>query len=214
MDKASEVTTGNVTGKVKGKVKGVTLIELAFVIGIIAVIVVGALAIFNAVRASQDRSTALQNVGTIRSAIATWAGDKPLGFGTQTGLQFASQLRPWLPGRLGTSATTSGLILTAANPWEGNYEIRPAETQQSGGNTGGGTGHPYRFLLVITGVPEAQAQALCRQLEDGATLDESGAVGADGSARRRIGLGGLDSGCTGGTSAAGTLAEIHVEYRV
>ena len=194
-------------------VKGVTLIELAFVIGIIAVIVVGALAIFNAVRASQDRSTALQNVGTIRSAIATWAGDKPLGFGLETGLQTASQLSPWLPGRLGTSATTNNLILQAANPWEGNYEVRPAE-QQAGGQTGGGTEHPYRFLLVITGVPEAQAQALCRQLEDGATLDESGAVGPDGSARRRIGLSGLDSGCTGGTGNTGTLAEIHVEYRV
>ena len=147
------------------RARGVTLIELAFVISIIAIIVVAALAIFNAVSASQNRTTALQNVGSIRAAVSTWAGDKSLDFDEADGLQDLSQLRPWLPGRLGTNAA-AGLMLSRANPWQGDYEIQSADA----GATGAGP-HPYRFVLVIHDVPGAEAQALCRQLVEGAALD-------------------------------------------
>ena len=148
-----------------GRMKGVTLIELAFVIGIIAVIVVGALAIFNAVRASQDRSTALQNVGA-RSARRSRPGPATslLGFGTaDRTAKFASQLRPWLPGRLGNGSAKYQWpwVLTAANPWEGRLrDRRPADPDDSKAvvtpaSTGSTDKHPYRFkLLVITGVPD------------------------------------------------------------
>ena len=150
---------------------GVTLIEMLFVIGIIAIIVVAALAIFNTVRASQDRSTALQQVSSIRSAVATWAGDKPLDFGQDGGLQRVEQLQPWLPGRLNgnpdAESTESKLNLGSANPWDGAYEIGP-----SAGATA--TNHPYRFNLAIRKIPASEAEALCRQLEDGAAINAEG----------------------------------------
>ena len=159
-------------GGVERSARGVTLIEMLFVIGIIAIIVVAALAIFNTVRASQDRSTALQQVSSIRSAIATWAGDKPLDFGETGGLQRVEQLQPWLPGRLSgnpdAQSTTTMLDLGSANPWDGTYEIGP-----SAGTTG--TNHPYRFNLAVRKVPASEAEALCRQLEDGAAINADGA---------------------------------------
>ena len=158
---------------VRHKASGVTLIEMLFVIGIIAIIVVAALAILNAVRASQDRSTALQQVSSIRSAVATWAGDKPLDFGTTGGLQRVEQLEPWLPARLRGVAgaqSTEKLALVDANPWDGAYEIGPS----AGGTGQGTTSHPYRFNLAIRKVPGAEAEVLCRHLEDGAAINPEG----------------------------------------
>lgn len=191
------------------RVAGVTLIELAFVIGIIAIIVVAALAIFNTVRASQDRSTALQNISSIRSAIATWAGDRPLGMNTDAGLRDAGQLRPWLPGRLGTSAQ-SGLSLNAANPWNGAYTIEQAPPGEQGAADAGGA-HPYRYVLVITEVPSAEAQALCRQLEEGAALDSGGNRVINLGSR---GTGGCTVGSSGDEQETGETQDIYVEYRV
>jgi len=154
----------------RGGTRGVTLIEMLFVIGIIAIVVVAALAIFNTVRASQDRSTALLQVSSIRSAVATWAGDKPLDFGQPGGLQRVEQLQPWLPGRLSgnpdAESSASKLNLGSANPWDGAYEIGPSQ-----GTT---DNHPYRFNLAIRKVPASEAEALCRQLEDGAAINANG----------------------------------------
>lgn len=161
-------------GRVPRNVRGVTLIEMLFVIGIIAIIVVAALAIFNAVRASQDRSTALQHVSSIRSAVATWAGDKPLDFGAAGGLQRVEQLEPWLPARLRGVAgaqSTEKLALEAANPWDGAYEIGPSA---GGAGQGASTSHPYRFNLAIRKIPGAEAEVLCRHLEDGAAITPNG----------------------------------------
>ena len=149
--------------------RGVTLIEMLFVIGIIAIIVVAALAIFNTVRASQDRSTALQQVSSIRTAVATWAGDKPLDFGETGGLQRVEQLEPWLHGRLRSADianSSSSLVLGGANPWDGAYEIGPSAGAQDQ--------HPYRFNLAIGKIPSSEAEALCRQLEDGAAITPEG----------------------------------------
>ena len=154
------------------RASGVTLIELAFVIGIIAIIVIAALAIFNAVRASQDRSTALQQVSAIRAAIATWAGDGPANIGIAptsdqryAPLQFGAELEPWLPGRLATAANlaTSDLTFDNANPWNGNYVLQAAQPPG-----------PYLFALVIESVPGAEAAALCRQLLAGAATGSGG----------------------------------------
>ena len=191
------------------RARGVTLIELAFVISIIAIIVVAALAIFNAVTASQNRTTALQNVGSIRAAVATWAGDKPLGMGAgnEDGLKETAQLRPWLPGRLGTSADDS-LYLRNANPWQGDYELQAADA----GATSGGGAHPYRFRLVIHDVPSAEAQALCRQLEEGAALDPQGSrmIAYD-----TAGSGGCRAAASSGEeSGSGQTTDIFIEYGV
>ena len=188
------------TQSAKRNERGMTLIELALVIGVIAIIVVGGLAIFNAVRATQDRSTALANVGVIRSAVATWAGDRPLDMALGTGLQNGAQLQPWLPGRLGTTAVPENLILEKANPWDGDYRLEAS--------TIGGNNEPYRFVLVITEVPNAEAQALCRQLEDGAALGTTG--------QRLIGIGANPSGgCgTADDAAADKKEVIRVVYRV
>ncbi len=151
--------------------RGVTLIEMLFVIGIIAIIVVAALAIFNTVRASQDRSTALQQVSSIRTAVATWAGDKPLNFGDTGGLQRVEQLQPWLHGRLRTADianSSTSLVLGGANPWDGAYEIGPSRP------AGAENQHPYRFNLAIGKIPSSEAEALCRQLEDGAAITPEG----------------------------------------
>ena len=202
-------------GKTARKTGGVTLIEVAFVIGIIAIIVVAALAIFNTVRASQDRSTALQNVSSIRSAVATWAGDKPLDFGEAGGLQRVEQLQPWLPGRLGVDGGASGgtgtaLVLAAANPWDGDYSIGASAGRE------GGTKHPYRFNLAITKVPRSEAEALCRQLEAGA------AISSDGKRLIEVKQGdlevadpaGTDTPCDLGQGAVDDVHSIFITYRV
>ena len=191
------------------KAAGVTLIELAFVIGLIAIIVVAGLAIYNAVRASQDRSTALQNISSIRSAIHTWAGDRPLGMNTDAGLRNALQLQPWLPGRLRTSAK-SGLTLDHANPWNGAYTIEQAPPSEQGAADAGGA-HPYRYVLVVTEVPSAEAQALCRQLEGGAALDSGGNTVINLGSR---GTGGCTVGSSGDEQETGGKQDIYIEYRV
>ena len=184
---------------------GIGLVELGFVIAIIAVFVVAALTIFNSVKNSQDRATALQEVASIRSAVATWAGGKELRI-NDGGLTQAQQLGPWLPGRLGERAKgVQDLRVPGANPWNGDYEISQVTGEGAGSNS------QYRFNLLIRGVPWDQAQSICRQLRDGAAPDANndpliqiGSVPTTGDAD--------ESACTsGGTS--GNL-DIGVQYRV
>ena len=187
---------------------GLALAELALPIGMIAIIVVGGIIIFNTVRGAQDRSTALANVGVIRSAVATWAGDEPLRMDTEDGLLNAAQLRPWLPGRLGNRAKSSGLALSEANPWDGDYVIEPAPPGASADGETGGV-HPYRFVLVITDVPDSEAQALCRQLAESAALDPAG--------NRMINFGSRGTGgctTTGSDEEDAETLDLYVEYRV
>ena len=188
---------------------GASLIDVYLAIGILLIVVVGSFAIYSSVRAALDRQTALANVGVIRSAVATWARDRPLRLNTADGLENVAQLRPWLPGRLGERADeSSGLTLGEANPWDGDYRIEPAPPRASGdGETS--AAHLYRFVLGITDVSDDEAEALCRQLEDGAALDEAG--------NRVINFGSRGTGgCTIATSdeADAETQDLYIEYRV
>ena len=105
--------------------RGVTLIELSFVIGIIAIIVVAALAVYNAVRSSQDLTTAVSDVSAIRTAVGNWAGNEPIFGDPQSPnppleLSNFSQIARLLPGKLRERAEgTSDLTLAGVNPWQG-----------------------------------------------------------------------------------------------
>ena len=111
--------------------RGVTLIELSFVIGIIAIIVVAALAVYNAVRNSQDLTTAVSDASAIRTAVSNWAGNEPIfatggpasGPTTTTGTLLTNgvQIHTLLPGKLREAAriAASDLVLRGVNPWQG-----------------------------------------------------------------------------------------------
>lgn len=164
--------------------RGVTLIELSFVIGIIAIIVVAALAVYNAVRNSQDLTTAVSDASAIRTAVSNWAGNEPI-FATGgpanpttitgTLLTNGVQIHTLLPGKLREAArvAASDLVLRGVNPWQGDYEIREATSPQTplfSRSTNGPPNYsdnPFVFLVRITNIPSSQHEPLRRRLEEG-----------------------------------------------
>jgi len=138
--------------------KGVTLIELAFVIAIIAILVVAALAVYRAVSQTLKINGAVRDVATIRQAMKNFAGDDQICCGEDTAnLTQWFQIRGFLSGALrdkaqnGTSAT-----LTRVNPWQGDYSFSVDEDL------------PYQFQLDITEVDAEMLDTLRRKLADGA----------------------------------------------
>ena len=137
--------------------KGLTLIELGFVIIILAVIVAVALALYNTVSTNKKVSDVVTDVANIRSAVAQYAGGLPLmglvgrektDDGTlgaevnraETDLKWP-EIAPFLPGRLSTQASKTGLeqALENANAWDSTYSIAVTD--------------PYRWELGITNIP-------------------------------------------------------------
>lgn len=166
--------------------RGVTLIELSFVIGIIAIIVVAALAVYNAVRNSQDLTTAVSDVSAIRTAVSNWAGNEPIFAGANpapdTPLTNAIQIHTLLPGKLREAARTNQtLTLQFVNPWQGNYIIDNANNAEGqidrSGQTPDYSNNPFVFMVQITEIPLSQHEPLRRRLEEGAE-SISGAVTA------------------------------------
>ena len=159
--------------------RGVTLIELSFVIGIVAIIVVAALAVYNAVRNSQDLTTAVSDVSAIRTAVSNWAGNEPvflIGSAANdtsvTPLENLEQLNRLLPGKLRELAGT-GKILQGANPWQGDYEVDQVNTGNLGGSTQASviqaiTENPFVFQIRIASIPVTQHEPLRRRLSEGA----------------------------------------------
>ena len=159
--------------------RGVTLIELSFVIGIVAIIVVSALAVYNAVTNQRDLTTAVADVSAIRTAVSNWAGNEPIFLvGTAandtgvTPLENLEQINRLLPGKLRELAG-SGLILQGANPWQGNYEVNQVNTGNLGGDTQQSviqaiTDNPFVFQVRIGDIPVTQHEPLRRRLSEGA----------------------------------------------
>lgn len=147
---------------------GITLIELGFIVGIIAVIVVGVLTIYNTVTKQQAVTDVTGDAASIRTAVATWGSGGwlklPEGFvppatseGIERELTSWKQLSAHLPGDLGRIASTAdGAILTNVNSnWEdAEYGLKVDD--------------PYLWTLQITGIPDEQdAQVLAMRLEEG-----------------------------------------------
>lgn len=145
---------------------GVTLIELAFVIAIIAILVVAALAVYRAVSATLDVNEAVRDVATVRQAMKNFAGDDRICCGEGTAdLTSWNQLRGFLSGALHDKAREAGAadtVLEDVNPWQGNYEFTVDDAA------------PYQFVITITDVDNEVIETLVRKLEDGAQRDDTG----------------------------------------
>ena len=173
----SDTKPCNIPSAFLPRCRGVTLIELAFVIGIIAVIVVAALAVYNAVRSSQDLTTAVADVSAIRTAVSNWAGNEPVfrdppGQTTSntpsTKLENLAQISRLLPGKLRQRAST-GLELGGVNPWQGSYRVLDASESGLQDQTGQTYDDNYfAFAIEITGIPITQHEPLHRRLKEGA----------------------------------------------
>jgi len=157
--------------------RGVTLIELSFVIGLIAIIVVAALAVYNAARSSQDLTTAVSDVSAIRTAVSNWASNEPIFRDANqtvvpsTKLENLAQIGRLLPGKLRERAT-SGLTLPGVNPWQGDYRLLEA-TEAVGVRDQTGESPSYAenlfvFAIEITQIPSTQHEPLRRRLLEGA----------------------------------------------
>lgn len=151
-----------------GRNKGVTLIELAFVIGIIAVILVAVLGIYNVVKRSQTLTDVTSDVAVIRQAVSTWASGGPItytandidrGFASLTGWD---QLAGFLPGSLGQQARDGSVdgVLTAVNSWGCTYELEFYEEDQ------------YKWSLTVDEVPTDVLNTLASRLREGVVADE------------------------------------------
>ena len=151
-----------------GRNKGVTLIELAFVIGIIAVILVAVLGIYNVVKQSQTLTDVTSDVAVIRQAVSTWASGGPITYSAQdidrgfTSLTGWDQLAGFLPGSLGQQAREGGVdgVLTAVNSWGCTYELEFYEDDQ------------YKWSLTVDQVPTDVLNALATRLREGVVADQ------------------------------------------
>lgn len=145
---------------------GVTLIELAFVIAIIAILVVAALAVYRAVSQTLSINSAVRDVATVRQAMKNFAGDDRICCGEGTAdLTTWNQLRGFLSGGLHDKAREAGAadtVLEDVNPWQGNYEFTVDDSE------------PYQFMIRITDVDNEVIETLVRKLEDGAQRDDQG----------------------------------------
>ena len=150
--------------------RGVTLIELAFVIAIIAVLVVAALAVYRAVSQTLSINRAIRDVATIRQAMKNFAGVDALCCGDGTAnLTNWFQLRGFLSGAVRDKAISQGTAstLTAVNPWQGDYSFAVEAAL------------PYQFEVTVTNVDLEMLDALSRKLEDGAESDPEVTQGED-----------------------------------
>ena len=148
--------------------RGVTLIELAFVIGIIAVILVSVMGVYNIVQRNQTLSDVTTDVAVIRQAVSTWARGGPITYSATdinrgfTSLTGWDQLAGFLPGSLGDEAREVGneTVLTAANSWECTYELEFYESDR------------YRWSLRIDKLPTDVLNALANSLREGVVADQ------------------------------------------
>ena len=163
--------------------RGITLIELGFVVGIIAIIVVGVLAIYNAVKRSQEVTEVVGQVAQIRQAVSNWAGggslkvetrqvnaDGSVSTSTTRELQNFSQLSVFLAGTLKAEASNQqGLVIDNVNNWPGStytLAIDPANSNL--------------WTIAITEVPLGAAEPLGDRLRNSA--EQVGQAVGSGSA--------------------------------
>ena len=153
-----------------GRNKGVTLIELAFVIGIIAVILVAVLGIFNVVKRTQTLTDVTSDVAVIRQAVSTWASGGPIthtAADTTKGFESLSswsQLAGFLPGSLGQQARDKGPmdLLVAVNSWGCTYDLQIDTNDPD----------RYKWSLEIDKLPTDVLDTLATRLREGVIADE------------------------------------------
>ena len=145
---------------------GLTLIELGFVIVILAVIVALVLGFYNTLSKNKQVADVVTDVANIRQAVSTWSGGLPLTEVTiaRDGTTRA-QLRNWgqladvLSGRLAVLARNkTSDQLDGANAWDSTYTIEVGNTTGEGDDavtTGGST-----WTLTIDKIPPDLAPRL------------------------------------------------------
>ena len=148
--------------------RGLTLIELGFVIIILAVIVAVALAFYNTVSTNKKITDVVTDVASVRSAVTQYAGGNPLigplGRSDPTGVSPAlfsrekgdfnwDELAQFLPGRLGAQAALEGgKDLANANPWKSTYTLDVVGDSPS-----------YQWTLRITAIPSNEIRDRLRE---------------------------------------------------
>ena len=150
------------SGKGASRCSGVTLIELAFVIAIIAIILVAVLGLYNVVKGSQELTEVTGDVAAIRQAVSTWASGGPLtNSGDIPSLDSWAQLAGFLPGSLGRQARSAGaeMSLKNVNSWGSTYEFAIDADDF------------YKWTLTVTSIPTDSVDVLATRLRDGVASD-------------------------------------------
>lgn len=113
----------------KGRQAGVTLMELIASLAVMAVVVVGALALYNSAQSSQQATSITQDVSSIRASVKQlWAGQGTYGAsGTNLNgvLINAKRIPSTMTVTAGTTVTTvlNGSMVASAAPTAGQYRI-------------------------------------------------------------------------------------------
>lgn len=143
--------------------KGLTLIELGFVIIILATIVAVALTFYNSVSRNKEVTDTVTDVANIRQAVSSYAAGLPLIGTIGTELDGTTpvtrqgptwdQLWPLLPGRLSSRARNStSTELSSANAWDSTYRLVVVANQ------------PFYWDLVINNIPDGLCQRVREKL--------------------------------------------------
>ena len=151
---------------------GLTLIELGFVIIILAVIVAVALTYYNTLSRNKEVTDVVTDVANIRQAVSSWAGGLPLrrqlgrAGPTSDALSAEEELTTWnelsalLPGSLGALAGSdagNSTTLANVNPWlNSTYTFDVDDT------------NPYLWTLTITNIPGGLFQQVRSKVASGA----------------------------------------------
>ena len=120
-------------GAASDRVKGLTLIELGFVIIILATIVAVALTFYNSLSRNKEVTDTVTDVANIRQAVSSFAGGLPLtgvigqdsnGADVERDSPTWQNLSPILPRRLGVRArNVNNVDLRDANAWGSTYRL-------------------------------------------------------------------------------------------
>ena len=153
-----------------GRNTGVTLIELAFVIAIIAIVLVAVLGLYTVVKRTQELTEVTSDVAAIRQAVSTWASGGPLsGRDGLDDLTRWNQLAGFLPGNLGRqAAATDSTTLMNVNSMGCSYTI----------NANPDAADRYKWSLQVSQLPGDAVDVLATRLRDGVVADTTDANGA------------------------------------
>lgn len=155
----SKIRTSRTDGTgVLRDLRGVTLIESAMVIGIISLVILGALLALETVTEQRRMTQTAQDIALIRSAVSKYtAGGLVTYPATVTGRNMADwdDISGFLPGSLGLLADGNAtLTMATGNPWSEDYIIVvPTAATASA-----------KWTLHIHGIPDGLAPILIKQL--------------------------------------------------
>lgn len=161
--------------------KGLTLIELALVVGIFALIILASLIALNALMEQRRVTQAVTDIASIRSAVTKWSAGGPVTIikyvsgeptvDTERTLRRWSQLAGFLPEPLERLAEKQQTLrIEAASPWGSFYQINILPVLAVAGRCLPGTGlgigtppcqiNPNQGKRVIVGNPRIWAMTV------------------------------------------------------